>query len=101
MSEEGLTVLVGEKVAVHQTVWNHNQSLLFSITYPLVTCTVDPYVHLDAGHMCGYASMSSVMCLSIGGVMVWKVSAILITQLNFLAVGSTSALPSAVAKLPL
>jgi len=26
MSEEGLTLLVGEKVALHQTVCNHNQS---------------------------------------------------------------------------
>jgi hypothetical protein len=48
--EEGLTVLVGKKVSVHQTVCNHNQSL-FWIPYCLVTCPVEPYVHLDASHV--------------------------------------------------
>ena len=31
-----------------------------SLTYALVTCPVNPYMHLDAGHTNGCASMSSV-----------------------------------------
>ena len=48
----------GREVTVPRPVRYHN---LIWITYVhLVTCPVDPYVHLDAGHTNECASMSSV-----------------------------------------
>jgi len=51
------SVQVGWEVTVHQSIRYHN---LIWITYALVTCPVNPYVHLDARHTNGCASMSSV-----------------------------------------
>jgi len=48
----------GREVTVPRPIRYHN---LIWITYVhLVTCPLDPYVHLDAGHTNGCASMSSV-----------------------------------------
>ena len=48
----------GREVTIPRPIRYHN---LIWITYVhLVTCPVDPYVHLDAGHTNGCASMSSV-----------------------------------------
>jgi hypothetical protein len=48
----------GQEVTVPRPIRYYN---LIWITYThLVTCQVDPYVHLDAGHTNGCASMSSV-----------------------------------------
>ena len=59
-----LLVQDGQEITVHpentHLRLNINLNWFESLTYALVTCPVDPYVHRDAGHTNGCASMSSV-----------------------------------------